>query len=1504
MPRLFAVPLLVSAVLFSVLTPVGVAAAADSPSAAPTATAGASAPTAVAPTTPTAAPSSTGSGKPATAPSRQTARSAAITGPCGGALAFGEIRNCAGISGSQVQTYTVTTTVAHDRLLFTYHQDPTASASINVSLTDGTGQPAPCQYTGSTPQVCPAETVGTYTLTLSPSWGQAAYSVSFDSALAGKCTDYPAAQFAFGSTGLSGNQADGSTGDCYRFTQPTGALLTLSAPVTPAWGSQSPLTLTDSTGASVCQYLTSCRLTGTAPYTVRVASPQSTAFAYTLLMRRLDAPVGCRQLPLAPFGDPGSAAADGSVQLGDQTCFSISAPAGLLGVRLINKGGAGGAYPSWAILDGTGAQACSSSPCKLATAGSYNLLVQPGSYGGYDFRVAAVALSANTGCAGSVGTGFDLPAVQGNLVSSVEVDCQPFDAQPGDRIIGAVGDSWITDATGADICVRDFTQDGCVLPGSGPYRMLTANNYGTTGAYQLQIRRLNNPVGCPSALPQPYGTPTDTSPASCRTLQVTSGGHYVISSANSSTLMLYKRDGTRLCADVSPCDLPSAGSFTLLNSGGSLTFHSPTETGGCVAGDDNAIVNGPTVGTLPSAGVQNCYLLPSPQGSRVGLIAPPKRAGLIDAGITVLDATGLQQCAVSAGTQFCDLKGTAPFRMLVGGTTTGTYSINVVRLGQDRGCTSFAASGFATVPAPGAKASLAADRTAACFSLPAGSHSSAEMLDFGYSALGAVPPQILAGELYVNDSTGAEVCRTFAYASTQAMCQLDPAKSYTVLLAADGSTNDFQLVRRDISAGADCSAAADTTVGGAQTRTVLSSGLDARCIRINAATADQLIISTATDNGATSVLVTDSNGKSVCATGRYQARCTVNGSIDYQVIVTPTAFSGTPITSRLDIWRIVTDNGFAAECPAVASSAKGFGPFTGTLTADHPVACAVVPVKASDSFTVTGVGDSSNLKSPQVSMLSRNLFTQGYLGNDYCGTNYGATQASCNVSYNSPDRQALLLLTLRPGGDNVPYNVSATCSGTCGGATVSMDSVSPAAGTTGTTATITVKGTGFTPQSYLSLNTNSGQKQATVKNVSADGTTLTATLDLTGMATGTGRLTLGSSTVLNQSFTVVAALPPGGGRYTAATPARLLDTRDGIGRSGGTPVTPGGVVSLAVAGQENIPQGIKSVVLNVTVTSAASGGHLSAWASGSPQPNASSLNWFAGQEIANQVVVPVGPDGRVNLLNGGWDTTHVVVDVFGYFSDNAAGTMYTPVAPARMLDTRQGIGRPGNDKVPAGGTVSLQVAGVDGVPQGVKAVVLNMTVTKTESSGHLTTWASGSAQPNTSNLNWAAGDEIANLVVVPVGPDGKINVLNGGWAPTHVVADVFGYYSDSAAGSTFTAVDPARMLDTRQGIGRPGNDKVPAGGTVSLQVAGVNGVPQGVKAVVLNVTVTSADGGGHLSAWASGSPQPDASNLNWTTGEEIANLVVVPVGPDGKIVLLNGGWAPTHLVADVFGYYS
>jgi YVTN family beta-propeller protein len=393
------------------------------------------------------------------------------------------------------------------------------------------------------------------------------------------------------------------------------------------------------------------------------------------------------------------------------------------------------------------------------------------------------------------------------------------------------------------------------------------------------------------------------------------------------------------------------------------------------------------------------------------------------------------------------------------------------------------------------------------------------------------------------------------------------------------------------------------------------------------------------------------------------------------------------------------------------------------------------------------------------------------------------------------------------------------------------------------------------------------------------------------------KMTAANSTgTATQAFTLT--VEPGSS-FVPAGPVRVLDTRNGTGGFS-KPVGPGGIISLQVTGRDGVPAtGVTAVVLNVTAVSPTASSYVTVYPDGAARPNASSLNFTAGETIPNLVVVPVGADGKIDFYNH-TGSVNLVADLAGY-DTSGTGSAYVPVGPSRVLDTRYGIGSFGS--VDPGGTVRLQVTGRDGVPtSGVTAVVLNVTAVSPTASSYVTVYPDGSARPNASNLNFTAGETIPNLVIVPVGADGKIDFYNNAGI-MNLVADLAGYYTTSDTGSSFEPGGPSRMLDTRNGTG--GFSKpVGPGGTISLQVTGRDGVPAtGVTAVVLNVTAVSPTASSYVTVYPDGTPRPTASNLNFTTGETIPNLVIVPVGAGGKVNFYNNSGS-VNLIADLAGYYT
>ena len=202
------------------------------------------------------------------------------------------------------------------------------------------------------------------------------------------------------------------------------------------------------------------------------------------------------------------------------------------------------------------------------------------------------------------------------------------------------------------------------------------------------------------------------------------------------------------------------------------------------------------------------------------------------------------------------------------------------------------------------------------------------------------------------------------------------------------------------------------------------------------------------------------------------------------------------------------------------------------------------------------------------------------------------------------------------------------------------------------------------------------------------------------------------------------------------------------------------------------------------------------------------------------------------------------------------------------------------------------------------AVVLNVTATGPANSGFLTVYPDGASRPTTSNLNFSAGETVPNLVIAPVGADGKVDIFNGSPGTVQVLADVSGWYASGTAGAGgFTPLTPARILDTRFDVGAVG--PVAAGGTISLQVDGAGGIPaSGVAAVVLNVTATGPANSGFLTVYPDGASRPTTSNLNFSAGETVPNLVIAPVGADGKVDIFNGSPGTVQVLADVSGWFS
>ena len=376
------------------------------------------------------------------------------------------------------------------------------------------------------------------------------------------------------------------------------------------------------------------------------------------------------------------------------------------------------------------------------------------------------------------------------------------------------------------------------------------------------------------------------------------------------------------------------------------------------------------------------------------------------------------------------------------------------------------------------------------------------------------------------------------------------------------------------------------------------------------------------------------------------------------------------------------------------------------------------------------------------------------------------------------------------------------------------------------------------------------------------------------------------------------------GAFVPVSPVRVLDTRSGVGTGGLKAKVGQNVIALDVSGITGNPSvQPTAVVLNVTVVAPTKNTYVEVYPNGDAAPGTSNLNVPGGGLVANQVTVQVGVDGMVDFYNADGQTD-IVADLAGYYTLDEAASNYVPDGPHRILDTRHGIGGI-TGPIGADKSVSLQVTGVQGVPAtGVTAVVLNVTAIDPSRTTYLTVYPDGTSVPVASSLNVGGGGTQPNLVTVQVGAGGKVDFFND-LGDVQVAADLAGYYTDTSAqtGGVFQSAGPTRIMDTRVGTGGI-TGPIGPGKSVSLKVAGLNGVPSsGATAVVLNVTAISPTSTSYLTVYPNGESTPATSNLNFTAGQTIPNLVIVPIGANGDVNFFND-LGDVQVAVDLFGYFD
>jgi hypothetical protein len=375
------------------------------------------------------------------------------------------------------------------------------------------------------------------------------------------------------------------------------------------------------------------------------------------------------------------------------------------------------------------------------------------------------------------------------------------------------------------------------------------------------------------------------------------------------------------------------------------------------------------------------------------------------------------------------------------------------------------------------------------------------------------------------------------------------------------------------------------------------------------------------------------------------------------------------------------------------------------------------------------------------------------------------------------------------------------------------------------------------------------------------------------------------------------------GTYSSA---RAFLARNPTGRIGLT-VLPRTPLRIKVAGTNGVPAtGVGAVSMNVTVTSPDGEGFITVYPCDT-KPDASNLNYTLDQTVPNAVIAPVSSTGEVCFYTNA--ETHLLADINGYFP---TGQGFTAAGPTRVFDTRSGSaqGLRTVNKVKIGGDqeVRVKMTGLAGLTPstGVGAVSLNITATGTTADdfgGYVTVYPCGD-RPNASSLNFVSGQTVPNAVIAPVSASGEVCFYALG--TTDLIVDLNGHF---LSGAGFTPTTPTRIADTRsgsdQGVRTVTKAKVGGDTTLKVQFTDIAGLTpsSGVGAVSLNVTATGTtadDFGGYVTVYPCGA-LPNASNLNFVSGQIVPNAVIAPVSASGEVCFYARG--TTDLIVDLNGYF-
>jgi len=271
-----------------------------------------------------------------------------------------------------------------------------------------------------------------------------------------------------------------------------------------------------------------------------------------------------------------------------------------------------------------------------------------------------------------------------------------------------------------------------------------------------------------------------------------------------------------------------------------------------------------------------------------------------------------------------------------------------------------------------------------------------------------------------------------------------------------------------------------------------------------------------------------------------------------------------------------------------------------------------------------------------------------------------------------------------------------------------------------------------------------------------------------------------------------------------------------------------------------------------------------------------------------------------------------------------AGLRFVAMTPCRLVDTRPvyagpltGAFGPPLLAATATRTIPINSSTTCVVPTNAKAYVLNLTLdtfyNQTGPVDFVTLWPTGEPRPDFYTARTTTGGYIANAAIVKAGVNGAIDVYAS--HAVNVILDISGYFTDDTAapGLLYYPIQPCRAVDTRGPIYSSlpppyGNQRMQAQQSRTFRIPGSPACSIPV-ATAYSVQLTLAPGEltnglpvAFITAYPTGVPRPNISNMNAYFGYAAANSAIVPAGANGSIDVF--AYDATNLIIDVNGYFA